>query len=117
MSATGGLPSPMLLAVVEHRGLVLLPLADHDDAVHRDRIEDKAHRVDRSLVSGDLVAAADPAGGSKGGGLGDTHELEGQIAVGLGRGGALHRPAGIRNVVRLLHSTGAKGAPDGVVAQ
>ena len=49
-----------LLAVEEHRRLVLLALADHDDAVHRDRVEDEAHRVDGRLIGGDLVAAADP---------------------------------------------------------
>ena len=37
------MPSPMLLAVVEHRRLVLLALADDDDAVHVDRVEHDAH--------------------------------------------------------------------------
>ena len=48
-----------LLAVVEHRRLVLLALADDDDAVHRDGVEHEAHRVDGGLVGGVLVAAAD----------------------------------------------------------
>ena len=50
-----------LLAVVEHRRLVLLALADHDDAVHRHRVEREAHRVDGGLVGGLLVAAARPS--------------------------------------------------------
>ena len=52
---------PDLLAVVEHRRLVLLALADDDDAAHRDAVEDVPHRVDRGLVGGLLLAAADPA--------------------------------------------------------
>ena len=85
MSTTGGRAVADLLAVVEHRRLVLLPLADHDGAVHRDRVEDVAHRVDRGLVGGDLVAAPDPAGGGERGGLGDADELEREVAVRLGR--------------------------------
>ena len=61
MSTCGGSPLPMLLAVVEHRRLVLLALADDDDAVHLDGVEHVAHGVDGGLVGGDLVAAADPA--------------------------------------------------------
>ena len=53
------------LAVVEHRRLVLLALADDDDAVHGDRVEHVAHGVDGGLVGGLLVAAADePAAAS-----------------------------------------------------
>src|SRR4029078_11689325 len=44
--------------VVEHRCLVLLALADHDDSVHADGVEERAHAVDGRLVGGDLVAAA-----------------------------------------------------------
>ena len=72
-----------LLAVEEHRRFVLLALADHDDAVHRDRVEDEAHRVDGGAVGGDLVAAADPAGGGQRRGLGDPDQLQRQVAVGL----------------------------------
>ena len=93
-----------VLAVVEHRRLVLLALADDDDAVHRDRVEHEAHRVDGGLVGGDLVAAADPAGGGERGGLGDAHELEREVAVGrdgwsadvIGRGGVRERVGGRR---------------------
>ena len=73
-----------LLAVVEHRRLVLLALADHDDAVHRDRVEHEAHRVDGGLVGGDLVAAADPAGGGQRRRLGDADQLQREVAVRLG---------------------------------
>ena len=88
-----------LLAVEEHRRLVLLALADHDDAVHRDRVEDEAHRVDRRLVGGDLVAAPDPAGRGKRRGLGHAHELEREVAVRLG-GRALHRPGSLFESLR-----------------
>ena len=80
-----------LLAVVEHRRLVLLALADHDDAVHRDRVEHEAHRVDGGAVGGDLVAAADPAGGGERRGLGDPDQLQREVAVGLGLRGLPHR--------------------------
>ena len=70
-----------VLAVVEHRRLVLLALADHDDAVHHDRVEHRAHAVDRRLVGSDLVAAADPAPGTHRSGLRDTDELERQVPI------------------------------------
>ena len=47
------------LAVGEHRRLVLLALADHDDAVHVDRVQHGVHAVDRGLVGRLLVAHAD----------------------------------------------------------
>ena len=71
-----------LLAVVEHRRLVLLALADHDDAVHLHRLEHVAHAVDGGLVGGLLVAQADQRRGREGGGLGDADELEREVAVG-----------------------------------
>ncbi len=71
-----------LLAVVEHRRLVLLALADDDDAVHAHRADERAHRVDRGAVAAVLVAAADPAAGGHGGRLGDPDQLEGEVAVG-----------------------------------
>ena len=83
MSTCGRAAVADLLAVEEHRRFVLLALADHDDAVHRDRVEHVAHRVDGGAVGGDLVAAADPAGGGQGGGLGDAHQLQRDVAVGL----------------------------------
>ena len=73
---------PDLLAVVEHRRLVLLPLADHDDAAHRDAVEDEAHRVDRGLVGALLLAAADPARRGHRARLGHADELHRDVAVG-----------------------------------
>ena len=69
------------LPVEEHRRLVLLPLADHDDPVHRDRVEHGPHRIDRGLIGGDLVAAAHPAPGGHRRRLGHTDELEREVAV------------------------------------
>ena len=70
------------LAVVEHRRLVLLALADHDDAVHRHRVEHQPHRVDGGLVGRLLLAPPHPAGGGKRRGLGDPDQLEREVAVG-----------------------------------
>src|SRR5204862_1384858 len=77
----GALAAADLLAVVEHRRLVLLALADHDDAGHLDRVEDGAHAVDGRLVGGFLLAAADPAAGAHGCGLRHAHQLEREVAV------------------------------------
>ncbi len=75
-----------LLAVVEHRRVVLLALADDHGAVHADGRDQHPHGVDRHPVGAVLVAAAHPAAGGHGSGLGDPHELQGQVAVGgLGR--------------------------------
>ncbi len=71
-----------LFAVEEHRGFVLLALADHDRAVHRDGVDHQTHRVDGGLVGGDLVAVADPSSGGEGSGLGDTSEFHGEVAIG-----------------------------------
>ena len=70
------------LAVVEHRRLVLLALADHDHAVHRHRVEHQPHRVDRRLVGRLLLAPADPARGGERRGLRHPDELEREVAVG-----------------------------------
>jgi hypothetical protein len=51
-----------LLAVVEHGRLVLLALADHDRAAHRDAADHLAHRVDGGLVGAVLVARGRPSG-------------------------------------------------------
>ena len=69
------------LAVVEHRRLVLLALADHDGAVHLHAVEHEPHRVDRGLVGALLVAHADEPRRGERRGLGRAHELEGQVAV------------------------------------
>ena len=97
-----------LLAVEEHRRLVLLALADHDDAVHRDRVEHYAHPVDRGLVGGLLVAPADPPARAERGGLRHADELEREIAVRAVPGTSLldgrlrHRP---RSYIRSGAST------------
>ena len=70
------------LAVVEHGRLVLLPLADHDDAVHAHALEHHAHRVDRRLVGRLLVAHTGEPSRRERRVLGDAHELEGEVAVG-----------------------------------
>ena len=72
---------PNALAVEQHRGLVLLALADHHDAVHLDRRQHVAHRVHGRLVGGDLVAEAHPAGRGQRRRLGHADELERQVAV------------------------------------
>ena len=84
-----------LLAVVEHRRFVLLAFADDDDAVHRDRVEHEAHRVDGGAVGGELVAAAHPAAGGERGGLGDPGELHREVAIGRLR----RRPCSLLNAV------------------
>src|SRR5205814_6579015 len=61
--------------------LVLLALADHDDAVHRHGVEHQPHRVDGRLVGSLLLPAADPAAGGEGTGLRDPDELEGEVPV------------------------------------
>src|SRR4029453_3202197 len=69
------------LAVVEHRRLVLLPLADHHDTPHRDGVDYESHEVEGRLVRRVLLTTADPARGAHGRGLGDTHELEREVPV------------------------------------
>ena len=86
-STSGPLAVADLLAVVEHRRLVLLALADHDDALHRDRVDHQAHQVDGRLVGGDLVAATDPARGAHRRRLRDPDELESEVPVGRRTGG------------------------------
>ena len=70
------------LAIEEHRRVILLTLADDDDAVHGDTADELAHGVDGSAIGPVLVAAADPAGSGHRRGLGHSHEFEGKIAVG-----------------------------------
>ena len=74
-----------LLAVVEHRRLVLLAFADDDDAVHRHGGEHGAHRLDGGAVHADLVAPSNPARRRHRRRLGDAHELEGEVAIRLRR--------------------------------
>ncbi len=59
-----GLGQPDLLADIEHRRLVALALADHDGAVDGERVQRRAHGVDRGLVGLLLVATAHQLGGA-----------------------------------------------------
>src|SRR5262249_38805535 len=70
-----------LLAVVEHRRLVLLTLADYHDAVHRDGVDEQPHRVHRGPVGAVLVSPADPPGGRHRACLGDPDQFQGQVPV------------------------------------
>ena len=83
--------APDAFPVEEHRGLVLLALADHDDPVHRDGVEHEAHGVDGRLVGRLLVAPSDPARRRHRRRLGHAHELEREVAVGC---------AGVAQIVR-----------------
>ena len=85
MSTSGRRAIADPLAVVEHRRLVLLALADDDDAVHGDRGQHGTHRIDRGLVDALLVAAPHETPGGDSRGLGDPHQLEREIAVGIAR--------------------------------
>ncbi len=71
-----------LLTVVEHRGVVLLALADHHHPAHRHRVDQLAHRVDRGAVAALLVAAAHPASGGHRARLGDPDQFQGEVAIG-----------------------------------
>jgi hypothetical protein len=71
------------LVVVQHRRFVLvLVLADDDDAPEKDGGEQEPHLVDRGLVAAFLVAVACLSAGGHGGGLGDSHQIETDVAVG-----------------------------------
>ncbi len=72
------------LVVEEHRRLVLLPLADHDDALHRDGVDHAPHEIDGRAVGGVLVAATDPAGRSHRCRLRHADELEREVPIGDG---------------------------------
>ena len=74
------MPEP--LAVEEHRRFVLLALADDDDAIHLDGVQDEAHRIDRCLIGRDLLAAAHPPTGRQRRGLGHAHQVEGKVSIG-----------------------------------
>ena len=71
-----------LLAVEQHRRVVLLALADDHHAAHRHRVDQHPHRVHGRPVGAVLVAPAHPPGGGHRRGLGHPGELESQVAVG-----------------------------------
>ena len=83
-----------LLADIEHRRLVALALADDHGAVHRQRVERGAHRLDRGGIGGVIVAAPDPGRGGDRGGLGYPDHFEHEDSVEdrrSGGAGAGHR--------------------------
>ena len=59
MLRAASLRRPDLLADIEHRRLVALALADHHGAVDLERVERRAHRLDRGMIGRFLVAATD----------------------------------------------------------
>jgi hypothetical protein len=73
---------PDLLAVVEHRGVVLLALADDHHTPHRDRVDEGAHRLNGRAVGAVLVAPPDPAARGHRAGLCDPGQLQRQVPVG-----------------------------------
>ena len=70
------------LAVEEHGGFVLLTLADDDDTVHGDGLEDHPHGVDGGGVRPFLVSPPEPPAGSERSRLRHADELHGEVAIG-----------------------------------
>ncbi len=68
-------------ADVQHGRLVALALADHDGAAYVDAVERFAHGIDRGLIGGPLVAAANESRRGKGGRFRHARELERQCPV------------------------------------
>ena len=94
-----------LLAVVEHRRLVLLALADDHRAPHRHRADELAHRVDGRPVAAVLVPAPDEPARRHRGRLRHPHEFEREVAIGgLGATGC---GGGLRGGHELSRRTGA----------
>ncbi|SIH80229.1 Uncharacterised protein [Mycobacteroides abscessus subsp. abscessus] len=63
------------LAVVEHRGVVLLALADDDHTAHGNGVDQLAHGVDGGTVALLLFPAADPPARGHGARLGNSDQL------------------------------------------
>ena len=78
------------LAVVQHRGFVLLAFADDDDSVHLHGAQDGAHGVDGGAIGAELVAPADPSGGGERSRFGDPDQLHCKVSVRTLGGGATH---------------------------
>ncbi len=70
-----------LFADIEHRRLVALALADHHRAADVEHVELVAHRIDRGLIGGLLVAATDQLGRGQRRGFRDAGETERKHAV------------------------------------
>src|SRR6478736_2516918 len=72
-----------LLAVEEHRRVVLLTLPDDDDPAHADGRDHRAHGLDGGTVCLVLLAAADPTASGHGCRLGHPDQLESEVAIRL----------------------------------
>ena len=82
MSIAGPEPVAHLLAVVEHRGLVLLAFPDHHHAAHRHARDHVPHGVDGRAVAALLVAPPRPPTGGQRRRLGDPHQVQPEVAIG-----------------------------------
>ena len=81
MLGPGALRGADPLADEQHRRLVALALADHHRAVDVERVERRAHRLDRGMIGRLLVAAADQLRRRDRRRLGDPHHFEHQHPV------------------------------------
>ena len=81
MSTSGRASVADPLPVEEHRRLVLLALADDDDAVHRDRAEHDAHGVDGRIVGARSCRPCPTSARRHRGCLGDADQVQGEVAV------------------------------------
>ena len=75
-------PSPRAdaLTVEQHRGMILLALADDNDRIHLNGIQHQSHRFNRGTVSSDLIAATHLTTGRQCGRLGHAHQFQRQVA-------------------------------------
>ena len=80
-SHSGPLPSPTRSPLKSIGASSFSPSPMTTTPFMRHGADQLAHRVDRRAVRAVLVAAADPAARRHGGGLGDAHQLEGEVAV------------------------------------
>ncbi len=79
-----------MFAIEQHRRFVLFALADDDDSIHVDGLQEIAHGVNGGTIGCMLVAAANPFGRRKCRRLGHPNEFHRQVAVRfVGEG---HRP-------------------------
>jgi hypothetical protein len=69
------------LAVEKHRSLVLLALADDDDAIHRHAMKDHPHGIHSGAVRALLVPATHPAACSESRSLGHSHQFHREVPV------------------------------------
>ena len=62
-----------MFAVKQHGGFIFFAFADHDDAIHLDRVQHQAHTIDRGLICGILIPTAHLAPCTQCGGFSDAH--------------------------------------------